>query len=115
MEMKIGRGGRGRRVTAGLLAAAAAGSLALAPAVLHPSGASASDNCAPGALTQDENGKVTHVCNKDHNWVKVVKMTGASNLGGVVVATGGVLTVSGGTQGSRAGNLANGGTWKVVQ
>jgi hypothetical protein len=59
--------------------------LALAPAVAAPAHADTkappkpkNDNCAPGALTSDEKGNITHVCDKNGNWVKVLRMQAAT-------------------------------------
>jgi hypothetical protein len=91
------------RFTAALLACASAGSLALASAAIDPPDAAAEkkkppkmkhDNCAPGALTTDQDGKVTHVCNKGKKWVKVVQIVqGGDTKPGTAVTVDGRFSI----------------------
>jgi cytochrome c1 len=62
-----------------IIAAVAALALAVAPAgaLAKPAGGgtSKSEHCAPGAREVDETGKTVAVCNKNNQWVKVIRMT----------------------------------------
>jgi hypothetical protein len=69
-----------RKLCSGVLAGVMAAGLALAPAgaMATPKKPPKKVKCAPGALTTDASGKVTHVCDKNGNWVKVLRMTAAA-------------------------------------
>jgi hypothetical protein len=46
------------------------------------------EKCKPGALWQDENGKVIAVCDKNNRWVKVIRLeTGGQPQTVIVPAT----------------------------
>ena len=54
----------------GLTAGAAGPGLAQAKPQYMP----VKEKCKPGALWQDENGKVIAVCDKNNRWVKVIRL-----------------------------------------
>jgi hypothetical protein len=75
-----------------IIAAVAALALAVAPAaaLAKPAGGggkTTSDHCKPGAVSVDENGKVYAVCNKNGNWVKVIRMTAPDGTTQTMLAT----------------------------
>lgn len=65
----------------GLTAGAAGPGLAQAKPKYMP----VKEKCKPGALWQDENGKVIAVCDKNNRWVKVIRLE-SSPLPTVVVS-----------------------------
>lgn len=68
-----------KKLGPGVLAALAVAALGVAPAgaLATPKKPPTKIKCAPGALTIDAAGNVTHVCDKNGNWVKVLRMTAA--------------------------------------
>ena len=71
-------------VLLGVAASAAAPGLAQAKPQYMP----VKEKCKPGALWQDENGKVIAVCDKNNRWVKVIRLeTGGQPQTVIVPAT----------------------------
>jgi len=63
-----------RRLVAGAAVLSIAGAALPGLAQAKPQYMPVKEKCKPGALWQDENGKVIAVCDKNNRWVKVIRL-----------------------------------------